>query len=152
MPVYPASQIIGKTMYAVKDVYIYRSPYDNAKPVFTVKAGGAIGSVYSFVSPTVGRGSYYFMFYDANRIPYYVAYDKNKLTLQGQGAKTAIEIKEAEATGYKTPLDVLNGGLREGIGNFFDNLTNLSDGVNILIWGAVGYLGLKGIKELKRKR
>lgn len=149
MPIYPASQIIGKTMLAVKDVYIYRTPFDNAKPVFTVKGGGSIGNVYSFVSPTAGRGSYYFMFLDSKNKPYYVAYDKNKLSIAGQGAKTAIEIKEAEESGYKTPLDVLNGGLRDGLGNFFDNLTNLSDGVNLLIWGGLGFLGIKGIQSIK---
>lgn len=99
-PTYNAAQIVGRTLYALQDAKITRSPYDNAPAVYTVKRGQPLGVVYSYLEPTTGRASLWWMFYDNNKKAYYVEhkpgfFDTKAITAQG-GKDTETIIKEQE--------------------------------------------------------
>lgn len=95
-----AAQIVGKTLYALNDVNITRSPYDGASAVFKVKQGQPIGVVFSYLSPTAGRSSLWWMFYDSNKKAYYVEHKPGLFStsaIKDQGGKdTETIVKEQE--------------------------------------------------------
>lgn len=98
--IYNAAQIVGKTLYAYRDVEITRNPSNGATSVFTVKAGAPIGIVYSFLSPKTGRSNLWWVFQDANKREYYAEHKSGLYdfrAINAQGAKdTETIIKEAE--------------------------------------------------------
>ncbi|AXH73871.1 MAG: hypothetical protein [Bacteriophage sp.] len=98
---YNAAQIVGKTLYALQDIKLTRSPMDGAAAIFTVKRGQPLGVVYSYLQPAAGRSSLWWMFYDNNKKAYYVEhkpglFDINAIKDQG-GKDTETVIKEQEA-------------------------------------------------------
>lgn len=100
MSTYSYDQLIDKTIYAQKDVKLYRLPEDNAAPIFTVKAGQPVGTLYSVLNPKSGRSGQWLMFYDSTARAYYMPVTPNTVNeseLKKQGAKTTEQItKEAE--------------------------------------------------------
>lgn len=101
MSTYNFDQLIDKTIYTKTDVKLYRLPEDNAKAVFSVKAGQPVGQLYSILNPKAGRSGQWLMFYDANRRAYYMPVVPNVVNeqeLKIQGTKTTEQItKEAQA-------------------------------------------------------
>jgi len=98
---YNAAQIVGKTLYAYRDIPITRNPSNGAASVFTVKAGSPVGIVYSFLAPKEGRTNLWWVFKDSNGREYYAEHREGLYdfrALNSQGAKdTETLIKEQEA-------------------------------------------------------
>lgn len=112
MGAYRYKDLIDKTLFAKKETKLYRNAANDAKPYATVKAGNAIGVLYSWVGSKSNREIDWLMFYDANNKPYYVPMIANTLdeaSLKQQGVKTVEELtkekqdkekKEAGAVSY----------------------------------------------------
>lgn len=99
MAAYRYKDLIGKTMFAKKDISLYRTASNDAKPYATVKAGSAIGVLYSWVGAKSDRNIDWLMFYDATNKPYYVPMVANTLdeaTLKQQGVKTVEQLTKEE--------------------------------------------------------
>ena len=142
MPTYNISQIIGKTMYAVKTVQVYNLPYDNQQPIRSINAGQPIGTVYSFVLPTTGRGDSYFMFYSLTGQAYYIKYESGNLRI----TEGALTIEEAEAA-KRDWLDKIADGFGVSDGTFARTAVKLGTGA-LIIWGSK--VLLDGLKVFKR--
>lgn len=121
MPTFSAADIIGKTLNAKKTVEVYRYN-DLTKPVYKVKPGQIVGVVYSYLMPKEGREVLYWMFYDANKKPYYTKQEPGLYdikSLRDQGVLTALEEenKNSETTGDKI-LKLIKTGLFIGAGAY----------------------------------
>lgn len=142
MPTYNISQIIGKTMYAVKTVQVYNLPYDNQQPIRLINAGQPIGTVYSFVLPRSGRSDSYFVFQNVYGQEFYVKYEKGNLRM----TEGALTIKEAEAA-KRDWLDKIADGFGVSDGTFARTAVKLGTGA-LIIWGSK--VLLDGLKVFKR--
>jgi hypothetical protein len=94
MASYKLKDIVDKTIYAKKDVRLYRIPSDTAQPYATIKAGSTVGVLYSMVYAKAGRSVDWLMFYDSNNKAYYVPVKTGTLDealLKQQGVKTVEE-------------------------------------------------------------
>lgn len=125
---YSAADIIGKDLYAKRAVPIKRTAYDDAPSPYDVSAGSLVGTVYSYLEPTAGRSTLYWMFYDSAGVPYYVAhqkglFDENRLRQQGvltEKEKQELANQEGTPQWYKLGRNMLvtglliYGGLRYG--------------------------------------
>lgn len=106
-----AGQVVGKTLFALKEISIYRSlPTTTVNnPVYKVPVGQAVGIVYSWVER---NGILFWQFIDKNERPYYAPHAPGAYSLDAlkqQGAKTSVEIlqekkdkeaKEADPVGF----------------------------------------------------
>lgn len=115
---FSADDIIGKTLTAKQPVNIYR--YDNWEtPVYTVKAGQPVGVVFSYLAPNDTRPELLWMFYDANKKPYYAKHKAGAYSvksLKEQGVLTEQEQAEAnQSTGDKIIKLVQKGFLFAGL-------------------------------------
>lgn len=101
-----ADQVIGKTLYALQDLPIYRDPSDSANSVFTVKRGSPVGVVYSYLSPKEGRSYLYWVFKDTGGREYYAIHKQGLYdfkAIQDQGGKdTETVVKEAATANVST--------------------------------------------------
>lgn len=100
MPTYSADQIIDKTLVAKRPVKLYRSPLDEAEPIFTVLPGQTIGKVFSYLVPGPNRSVLYWAFYDDKQRPYYTPHITGNFdikSLSDQGALTIVEQQEQQA-------------------------------------------------------
>lgn len=91
MPEYSASEIIGSSFWAKKKVDVLSSPFDDAPVIRRANKGDFIGTVYSFLNPTTGRSTIYWMFYTSDNTPFYVKHDPDAFDLQGTGQVYAPE-------------------------------------------------------------
>jgi hypothetical protein len=103
---YIAKQIIGKHLYAKNDLTAYEG-YPLSKNTFKIFSGQDIGLVFSYLTNT-SDGKLYWMFYDENKKPYYVAqgtnielgvFDKKTIPSQEQLADDVLKQKEIEDKG-----------------------------------------------------
>jgi len=97
MPVYSASQIVGKSLIATQSVIVKRQPYDNAPKVYTVLRGQTVGVVNSFLNPKEGRKNLYWSFMDSNKRPYYVAHKAGLFSLTALNEQGVLTVKEEQA-------------------------------------------------------
>lgn len=100
MSTYNFEQLIGKSIYAINNTSVYRTPYDDSKPIYNVKKGNLIGVLYSIVSPRPGRSNTWLMFYDSNNRAYYWPTKPNTVdeeSLKIQGVKTIEQVTKEES-------------------------------------------------------
>jgi len=97
---YNAAQIVGKTLYALQSVNLTRTPFDNAKSIYTVNKGQPLGIVDTYFMPIPGRSNLWWGFKDSKGNPYYVEHKQGLFDLkqiQAQGGKdTETIIKDQE--------------------------------------------------------
>lgn len=98
MPLYNASDLIGKTLYANRDIPVRLYAEDSAKVIRTIKSGDMVGVVYSWLTPTLNRKTLYWMMQGPNNTYFYVPhvsgyYSENEI--RQQGAMSTIEKVEA---------------------------------------------------------
>lgn len=134
---YNAAQIVGKTLFAKRQIGLKRSPFDSAPIIYNVSAGQPVGVVYSYLLPKEGRSNLYWVYKDSNGKEYYSEhlpgiYDINAITAQG-GKDTLTIVKEQEAAAQST-RDLI-----------FSNLQKLA------LLAVVAYLLKDPIKELLKK-
>jgi hypothetical protein len=89
MPEVNAGQIIGKTLFAKKQLDKLNS---SLQKIGTFPAGQSVGVVYSYIQR---NGIVYWMFYDAMKRPYYVKHSADSFQFSG-GVKEAFEKESAE--------------------------------------------------------
>lgn len=107
---YSAADVVGLTMYAKKNIEIKASAFDNSQVLWTVNAGEIIGVVHSYLAPTSGRSTLYWMFEDAYGVPFYVAHKKGLIdikNLEEQGLLSIEDILDAQ----KPLADKIIGGI-----------------------------------------
>lgn len=101
--------MMNKTLFANKDIEVYRLALDNAKSYGIIKAGQPIGTVYSFLSAQPpDRAGLWWMFYDDQNRAYYIPHQEgvfNTEALKQQGVVTETEKREAEAKANETITD-----------------------------------------------
>jgi hypothetical protein len=93
MPQFNLPQLYDKTFYAKSKVGIYAHP-NAQKPYRFIKPGEVVGVLYSYVN----KNGIWFMFYDANKKPYYTKSKPGLYSfeaIKAQGAKT-VEEERAE--------------------------------------------------------
>jgi hypothetical protein len=92
-----ADQVIGKTLFAKKNVPIKRYPSEASPVVYTAKPGEVVGIVYSWVK---GDGaSIWWQFQDQNGKFYYAEQVVGRFSLdalQQQGVKTLEDLKKEQ--------------------------------------------------------
>lgn len=76
---YLVSDLIGKPLIAKVATKLYRLPSDTAKSYASVAANQPLGTLFSYINPSVNTTSLWFMFYDSNNKPYYTKYASNSL-------------------------------------------------------------------------
>lgn len=88
--IFNAGDIVGKTLIAKKDIYVYRNPNDGAEITGTVKAGQPVGVVYAWLgpSPALGRSGLWWAFFPQSGQYYYTPqkegyFDVTALNQQG---------------------------------------------------------------------
>lgn len=94
-----AGDLIDKTLIALREVPVYKSPSDKAQPFSKVRAGQPVGVVFSYILPGEQSTRLWWMFRDGNDVAYYAPhmtgwYDFN--ALQAQGVLTTEERIENE--------------------------------------------------------
>lgn len=89
MPEITADKIIGKTLFAKKDLTRLNS---NFVKIGTIVAGSPVGQVYSYIQR---GGRVYWQFIDFNNKPYYVLHTADSFKFSGD-VKQAIEEKKQE--------------------------------------------------------
>jgi len=99
MAVYSVAEIVNRNLVAKRDTEIYRLPSDDAKPVYTVKAGSPIGIVVSYINKSIdkNRQFLYWQFKDQNDKYYYVRHLEGQFdvgALKEQGAITVAQQSE----------------------------------------------------------
>lgn len=97
MPIFDASQIVGKTLFAAVPVALKRAANDSAPTIYTVAAGQAVGRVDSFVNPGAGRATLYWQFIDTNGRPYYAAHVTGRFSLSALKEQGALTVKQEQA-------------------------------------------------------
>lgn len=99
---YSADDLIGKTLYAKANVPLRRLPQDDSPVIFTVKPGGTIGVVDTYV---VRDGTVWWSFKDANKRNYYAQHKAGEFAegpLKEQGlidTQTKIKNEQRENEG-----------------------------------------------------
>lgn len=96
MSIVSVNQVIGKTLFAAKNVQAFSA----AKPekqyfLYTIKKGEPVGVVYSYVQDS--KGVIWWMFYDKNNKSFYVIHTPDSFSLSAlkeQGTKTEKEIQD----------------------------------------------------------
>lgn len=122
MALYSVTQIIGKSLYAKKDVQLKRSAFDATASVYTVKKGSLIGVVQTYVLPREGRKNLYWEFQNSYGVTLYCEHKEGNFSLtklleQGViSVKEEIEAKkeaETESTkdGFDKTKEIANIGL-----------------------------------------
>jgi hypothetical protein len=96
---YTASDIIGATLIARKQVPLKRYASETSPTVYIVQPGKVVGIVYSFVMKPEGL---WWMFYDSNKVSYFAfhqpgLFDVGQLTEQGIKTVLVTEKEKAEA-------------------------------------------------------
>ncbi len=113
-PVYSVSDIVDKTLFALKDLPYYDSvpsAYNTPKVIGTVKAGTPAGVVYSWLETSQGI---WWMFYPSSfygssyYMPHHIGYFDMDALAQ-QGVLSDEEKAAAEAEGNKTWYEKLVG-------------------------------------------
>jgi hypothetical protein len=102
MPLFSASDIIGKTLIAKNRIPIFRSRND-IKPFAFINAGQPVGIVYSYLAPNYDHPNLWWMFKSNNKI-YYAEHKEGNFdisALKNQGVistdeKTKIEKSKQE--------------------------------------------------------
>jgi len=89
MPETTADKLIGKTLFAKKDLTRLNS---NFVKIGTIVAGSPVGQVYSYIQK---GGRVYWQFIDFNNKPYYVLHTADSFKFSGD-VKQAIEEKKQE--------------------------------------------------------
>lgn len=89
MPEITADKIIGKTLFAKKDLTRLNS---NLVKIGTIVAGSPVGQVYSYIQR---GGQVYWQFIDFNNKPYYILHTPDSFKFSGD-IKQAIEEKKQE--------------------------------------------------------
>lgn len=89
MPEITADKIIGKTLFAKKDLSRLNS---NLVKIGTIVAGSPVGQVYSYIQR---GGQVYWQFIDFNNKPYYILHTADSFKFSGD-VKKAIEEKKQE--------------------------------------------------------
>lgn len=89
MPETTADKLIGKTLFAKKDLTRLNS---NFVKIGTIVAGSPVGQVYSYIQR---GGRVYWQFIDFNNKPYYVLHTADSFKFSGD-VKQAIEEKKQE--------------------------------------------------------
>lgn len=89
MPEITADKIIGKTLFAKKDLTRLNS---NLVKIGTIVAGSPVGQVYSYIQR---GGQVYWQFIDFNNKPYYILHTADSFKFSGD-VKQAIEEKKQE--------------------------------------------------------
>jgi len=89
MPETTADKLIGKTLFAKKDLNRLNS---NFVKIGTIVAGSPVGQVYSYIQR---GGRVYWQFIDFNNEPYYVLHTADSFKFSGD-VKQAIEEKKQE--------------------------------------------------------
>jgi hypothetical protein len=161
MPIFSASQLIGKTFYVTKPLDFYRVndinlQGDNAKPISNKLKSGYSFVMDSYLAPVEAyknaygiqyatRTNYYLTFY-GNDGGYYAVIFKNDKRfslekLKEQGAKSDAEIEAEKKKEAETPVDVIKN-LLTGAGK--TTKTILYIGVGVI---ALGYLLPKILKK-----
>jgi hypothetical protein len=98
MATYNPNDLIGKTLFATKKIFLKRTPSDAAQPIYTVKPGATVGVVDSFIFPKPGRNvNMYWQFLDQNGKYFYAehtpgSFDTKKVEIQG-----AVSIEDQKA-------------------------------------------------------
>lgn len=151
MPTFNAEQIIGKTLFAKKDLAIWKLPRRPSKEQkgtiwkdISVKNGDAIGTVYSYVGGTANDPLFWmFKTPDLNSgqigAYFYVEHhegDFDVKSLREQGVLTTKEIEDLKADADKSTGDKITDALKKG-------------GKYILI-AAAAFYALKMYKEFKK--
>lgn len=128
MSLYSVEDLIGKTLYAAKDVPLYRTTgnyYQGDKPVYIVKRGQAIGVLDTWIQK---GADIWFLYYDSNKRLYVSQYKDGFYSgkqLKDQGVKTEEEKTE----------EARQGGLK-----WYEKLFEKGENVAIaavFIWGMV---------------
>lgn len=88
MAVYSAADIVGKQLYAKRNVPVKALPFDDQPTLYTVGKGAIIGKVYSWVEPRAGRKNLWWIIDSVDGSQYYVehlpgAFDVKALGWQG---------------------------------------------------------------------
>lgn len=97
MPTFNASDVIGKTLIAKKNIPLVRQPADDAQVIYTVSPNQSVGNVDTFLLPNENRSSLYWSFKDANGRNYYAKHAVGNFDvkeLQQQGLLTLQEQQE----------------------------------------------------------
>lgn len=97
MPQYSVDQIVGKTLYASTSVPIKRLPTDGATVVYTVKPGGIVGVVDSWLMPNKDRSNLYWLFFDGKGKAYYVEHVPGRFSLTELRDQGALDVKQEQA-------------------------------------------------------
>lgn len=161
MPIFSASQLIGKTFYVTRNLDFYRvndinNEGDNAKPISNKLKSGYSFVMDSYLAPVQAfknaygtqiatRTNTYITFYGNDGGYYAVVYKNDKRfslsKLVEQGAKTDAEIKAEAEKAAESPMDVIKN-LLTGAGK--TTKTILYIGVGVF---ALGYLLPKILKK-----
>jgi hypothetical protein len=161
MPIFSASQLIGKTFYVTKPLDFYRVndinvSGDDAKPISNKLKSGYSFVMDSYLAPIQGyknaygtqlatRTNYYLTFYGNDGGYYAVVFKNDKRfslsKLIEQGTKSDIEIQKEKEKANETPLDIIKN-LLTGAGK--TTKTILYIGVGVF---ALGYLLPKILKK-----
>lgn len=124
---YSANDIIGKTLYAAKDIEVKSGAFDNSEVIQVIQKGTMIGIVYSYLLPTSGRSSLYWMFQPTYGAPFYVEHKKGRFDLEALEDQGVMSLEEiAELNNPKSTIDkILNTVLKLGamyvVGQAFSN-------------------------------
>lgn len=89
MPEISADKIIGKTLFAKKNLDKLNS---NLQKIGVFSAGDSVGVVYSYI---VRNGSVYWLFYDRMNKPYYIKHTADSFKMTG-GVMEAVQEQKTE--------------------------------------------------------
>jgi hypothetical protein len=106
---YNLEQLVGKNLYAQKNIPILARPTDK-KPIRTISAGNLIGTLYSWIIDKK-TNEIYFMFYNG-KVPFYVKHVPNSKMIDvkklvTQGAKSDEELQAAKEDKSKSTVEKL---------------------------------------------
>jgi hypothetical protein len=100
-----ATAIIGKTLFAKREIPLRRIPEDNAPIIYRVSPGKSVGVVFSYIGAQPGkRENLYWMFKDDNGNIYYAPHVVGYYDIQSikdQGAMTIQEQQQQAAEANK---------------------------------------------------
>ena len=89
MPELSADKIIGKTLFAAKQVEKLNSNLTN---IGNFAKGSSVGVVYSYI---IRNGSVYWLFYDVSNKPYYIKHSADSFKFSG-GVSEALQQQQLE--------------------------------------------------------
>lgn len=117
---YSAGEIIGKNLFAKKDVPLRRLPDLNSPVIYTVEPGQNVGVVYSYIR-SKENNPLFWQFKDNQGRFYYSPQAPglySEKVLRDQGAQTTKEIEEEKNQEEKDIFDKINGTVKT-LGFFF---------------------------------